>query len=69
MQFISWLIIAILAAAFVPSVMETLLAVDTAAWPEIAVLVWDNLPVFIIVGVLFIILKRTGLLGGGKSAV
>lgn len=64
MQFINWLIIAILAAALVPSIMDTLIAVDTTTWPAIAVLVWDNLPVFIIIGVLFLILRKTGILGG-----
>ena len=67
MQFISWLIIAILAAALVPSIMDTLITVDTSTWPAIAVLVWDNLPVFIIIGVLFIILRQTGILGKGKG--
>ncbi|MBW8035451.1 MAG: hypothetical protein FVQ79_07425 [Planctomycetes bacterium] len=69
MQFINWLIIAILAAALVPSIMDTLIAVDTTTWPAIAVLVWDNLPVFIIIGVLFLILRKTGIMGKGGPGV
>lgn len=61
MQFVNWLIIAILAAALVPSIMDSLLDVDTSSWPAVAALVWDNLPVFIIIGVLYLILRRTGL--------
>jgi hypothetical protein len=64
MQLVNWLVIAILAAALVPSIMDSLLAVDTSTWPPIASLVWDNLPVFIIVGILFLILRRTGLSSG-----
>ena len=64
MQFVDWLIIAILAAALVPSIFTTFLSVDTSGWPEVAVLVWDNLPIFIIIGVLYLILRRTGLMSG-----
>jgi hypothetical protein len=64
MQMVDWLIIAILAAALVPAIFETLLAVDTTSWPAIAALIWDNLPIFIIVGVLYLILRRTGLSSG-----
>jgi hypothetical protein len=64
MQLVNWLVIAILAAALVPSIMDSLLAVDTSTWPPIASLVWDNLSVFIIVGILFLILRHTGLSSG-----
>jgi len=63
MQFIQWLIIAILAAALVPGIMTTLLGVDTTGWPAIAITVWDNLPIFVIIGVMFLVLKKTGILG------
>jgi hypothetical protein len=68
MQFVNWLVIAILAAALVPAIMDALTSVDTSSWPTIAALIWDNLPVFIIVGILFIILRRTGL-GTGSGGI
>lgn len=64
MQFVNWLVIALLAAALMPSIMDALIDVDTSSWPAIAQTVWDNLPVFIIIGVMFLILRRTGLMSG-----
>ena len=59
--FVEWLVVAILAAALVPSIMTTLLAVDTTTWGTMPALIWDNLPVFLIIGVLYIFLKKTGI--------
>jgi hypothetical protein len=63
MQMVDWLVIAILAAALIPAIFDTLLSVDTSGWPTVAALVWDNLTIFIIIGVLYLILRKTGIVG------
>lgn len=57
---------AFLVAILFPIIVIQLGAVDTSGWNSTLVTIWDNLPIFAGIGVLFMFLKFANL-GGGKG--
>lgn len=57
--------IAFITAILFPIIIVQLNAVDTSGWDATLVTIWDNLPIFIGVGVLFVFLKLGGIGGRG----
>jgi uncharacterized BrkB/YihY/UPF0761 family membrane protein len=63
---IGFLVIAILASVLIPVAITTISDTDTSGWGASEVLIWGLLPLIIVVGLLFMFLRRAGLGGGGK---
>lgn len=59
--------IAFLTAILFPIIIAQLSGVDTSGWDTTLVTIWDNLPIFIGLGVLFAFLKMGGLEKFGKG--
>ncbi len=63
---VSFLVTAILASVLIPVAITTISDTDTTGWGASEILIWGLLPLIIVVGLLFIFLRRAGL-GGGRS--
>ncbi len=64
---VGFLVIAILASVLIPVAITTISDTDTTGWGASEILIWGLLPLIIVVGLLFMFLKRAGLGSGGKG--
>lgn len=57
--------IAFVTAILFPIIITQLNGVNTSGWDATLITIWDNLPIFIGIGVLFLFLKMGGISGKG----
>lgn len=63
---VSFLVTAILASVLIPVAITTISGTDTTGWGASEILIWGLLPLIIVVGLLFIFLRKAGL-GSGSG--
>ena len=63
---VGFLVIALLASVLIPVAITLINDTDTTGWGGSEILIWGLLPLIVVVGLLFMFLKKAGL-GGGRG--